>query len=177
MQNLSEQVKQVPVGELANFWWRLGAALIDLIIAFVGIGLINMVLLTPLFLSAPANMSMGFDFSFYYLMILVIDTGLYVGYKVALEGSGWHATLGKKLLGLEVVGAGGQAVDYTMAARRNALFVVTGLLRIVPALGPLAAMALSIYAVLPLFKKPLETAHHDRFAGCKVVHAAKPAFI
>lgn len=86
------------------------------------------------------------------------------------------ASVGKKLMGLKVLTAGGQDIDLTVSVKRNLPFVVGPILMVIPFLGWIAAAVLApviglIESVLVLVD-PAGRRLGDRFAGTVVVDTA-----
>jgi uncharacterized RDD family membrane protein YckC len=96
----------------------------------------------------------------------ILVTGLFsglvmFGYFVALEVS-QGATLGKKILGLSVRGAGGAAKpDAKQAAIRNSFT----LLPIIPFVGGLLAIVAYIVIAVTINGSPTKQGKHDELAG------------
>lgn len=53
--------------------------------------------------------------------------GIYIVYSAVMESSAWRATLGKRLLGVQVVDKSGGPMTYTQAAKRNGGKILSGL--------------------------------------------------
>ena len=77
------------------------------------------------------------------------------GYYILLEGGEWHATLGKKAMGIMVVDRNGSGIDYGTAAIRYLGRLLSG-------------MTLGIGFVIALFNED-RTCLHDKIAGTIVV--------
>jgi len=78
------------------------------------------------------------------------------------ESSTWHATLGKRLLGLYVTDASGQPVDFWRASLR---FCAGRLLVHIPVLGGYYFLLDCLYVGLTSQKRAI----HDLLSGCMVV--------
>ncbi|WP_216892411.1 RDD family protein [Nocardia alni] len=94
----------------------------------------------------------------------VVSTLLVYVYFIALETS-MGTSLGKKILGLRVVGPGGGQLDAGASAKRN-LFLIASL---IPCLGWLVALGLWIYIAVTIEQDPLKQGWHDKFAGGTLV--------
>lgn len=104
----------------AGFWLRLAAYLIDsLLIGFV----LGNLLLRPL-MGRPGGIPSDDPWFFFNntspqvnALLLLFLMGNWV-YSSVLESSRWRATLGKKVLGLEVVDLGGNRISFARASGR-----------------------------------------------------------
>jgi uncharacterized RDD family membrane protein YckC len=86
---------------------------------------------------------------------------LMFGYFVVLEVT-QGASLGKRLLGLSVLGPGGRPrPDFSQSAIRNSFT----LLAVVPYLGPLLAFAAYIVIAVTISASPCKQGKHDELAG------------
>lgn len=77
------------------------------------------------------------------------------GYYILLEGGEWHATLGKKAMGIMVVNSQGVGIDYSTAALRYLGRMLSG-------------MTFGIGFLIALFNND-RTCLHDKVAGTYVV--------
>jgi uncharacterized RDD family membrane protein YckC len=84
-------------------------------------------------------------------------------YAAVLDGTG--GTLGKRLLRMTVVGAGGARPGLGAGATRN-LWLLTSLLPGV--VGQSVAVAVSVVLAITIAKHPLDLGWHDRLAGTAV---------
>ncbi len=86
---------------------------------------------------------------------ILLVGGLAVFYTVWRESSAWHATLGKKLLGLRVVDLDGRRITFWKSASRKFNKSISSL---IPGIGYL----------MPLWTAKRQ-ALHDRMARCLVI--------
>ncbi|MEV6774609.1 RDD family protein [Nocardia sp. NPDC051030] len=126
-----------------DLWLRFAARLIDGLIIGIPGGIIYAVL--------PGKLGIVWEILLPIIMF---------GYFILLETS-QGATLGKKILGLRVLGPGGAPLDPATSAKRN-LFVVVGL---IPCLGTLISIGLQIYIAVTIEQDPNKQGWHDKFAG------------
>jgi uncharacterized RDD family membrane protein YckC len=111
--------RQVPVG-YAGFWLRLAAYMIDnLLLGFV----LGNVLLRPL-IGRPGGIPANNPWFLFTntspqvtALLLLFLMGNWV-YFAVLESSSWRATIGKKVLGLEVVDLNGHRLSFPRASGR-----------------------------------------------------------
>lgn len=98
----------------------------------------------------------------YWFMVTGIFSGvLMFGYFVLLEVT-QGASLGKRLLGLSVLGPGGRPKpDVSQSAIRNSFT----LLAVVPYLGPLLAFIAYILIAVTINASPCKQGRHDDLAG------------
>lgn len=135
----------------ADFPVRLAARVIDVILVTavaVGVGLV---------------IGFGFDW-------LLIDSALILGYFVVLDVVA-GATLGKRLLGLRVMGAGGGRPTWREAVIREA-FVLLGS---IPFIGPILALGSWIWISVTIHRSPTHQGKHDGLAGGTRVVRVTPA--
>ncbi|PKK12224.1 RDD family protein [Thermomonospora sp. CIF 1] len=86
----------------------------------------------------------------------------------------WGRTLGKRLVGLEVVAERpGAGLGHRRALLRSAVYALPIALRPVPLLGPVAGLFWVVNAGLVL-EETRRRALHDRFAGTVVIRRARP---
>ena len=96
-----------------------------------------------------------------YLVTGLFSGVLMFGYFVLLEVT-QGATLGKRLLGLSVLGPGGRPrPDFSQSAIRNSFT----LLAVVPYLGPLLAFAAYVVIAVTINASPCKQGKHDELAG------------
>ena len=155
----------------AGFWIRFIAAIIDLILlvvpfaVFVSFFAAGMGISNPFFnhrAGTPLNETLtqwGPTYLFICLCFFAAESWLYFALS---ESSRWHATLGKRLLGLYVADAAGKPVDFWRASLR---FCGGRLLAHVPVLG-------GYYFVIDCLcvgLTPSKRAIHDILSGCLVL--------
>jgi uncharacterized RDD family membrane protein YckC len=155
----------------AGFWIRLIAAIIDLILlvvpfaVFVSFFAAGMGISNPFFnhrAGTPLNETLtqsGPTFLFICFCFFAAESWLYFALS---ESSAWHATLGKRLLGLYVADAAGEPVDFWRASLR---FCGGRLLAHVPVWGGYYFVIDCLCAGLT----PGKRAIHDRLSGCLVL--------
>jgi uncharacterized RDD family membrane protein YckC len=155
----------------AGFWIRIVAAMIDLVLlvvpfaVFVSLLAGGMGISNPFFNHRPGTplnetlTQSGPTFLVICLAFFAAESWLYFALS---ESSHWHATLGKRLLGLHVADAAGNPVDFWRASVR---FCSGRLLAHVPVLG-------GYYFVVDCFcvaLVPSKRAIHDMLSGCLVL--------
>jgi uncharacterized RDD family membrane protein YckC len=155
----------------AGFWIRSIAAIIDLILlvvpfaVFVSFFAAGMGISNPFFnhrAGTPLNETLtrsGPTFLFICLCFFAAESWLYFAFS---ESSAWHATLGKRLLGLYVADAAGEPVDFWRASLR---FCAGRLLAHVPVLGGYYFLI----DCLGVGLTPGKRAIHDMLSGCLVL--------
>jgi uncharacterized RDD family membrane protein YckC len=155
----------------AGFWVRLIAGIIDLVLlvvpfaVFVSFFAAGMGISNPFFnhrARTPLNETLaqwGPTFLFVCVCFFVAESWLYFALS---ESSRWHATLGKRFLGLYVTDAAGKPVDFWRASLR---FCGGRLLAHVPVVG-------AYYFVIDCLcvgLTPSKRAIHDILSGCMVL--------
>ena len=149
---------QIALANPAGFWIRAFAFFIDgIVILFIY--MILGLLFSPLFYFYSINQQtiLGFQlgFSFFSTLLSVI-------YETVLVGSEWNATVGKKLLGIEILDENGKPLSYGFAFWRHVCKVIN-------------SFTLGIGYLIAAFD-PQKRALHDFMAQTRVVHAiAKPS--
>lgn len=161
----------VPPFRMAGFWIRLIAAIIDLAIVtvpfavFVSFLAAAMGISNPFFnhrAGTPLNATMrqfGPVFLAACICFFAAEGWLYFAFA---ESSAWHATLGKRLLGLYVADLAGNPVNFWRASLR---FCFGRLLVHVPVVGGYYFLFDCLYAGLT----PARRAVHDLLSGCVVL--------
>jgi uncharacterized RDD family membrane protein YckC len=155
----------------AGFWIRLIAGIIDLILlvvpfaVFVSFLAAGMGISNPFFnhrAGTPLNETLvqwGPTFLFLCVCFFAVESWLYFALS---ESSSWHATLGKRFMGLYVADTAGRPVDFWRASLR---FCGGRLLAHVPILG-------AYYFVIDCLcvgLTPNKRAIHDMLSGCLVL--------
>ncbi len=155
----------------AGFWIRVVAAMIDLVLlvvpfaVFVSFSAAAMGISNPFFnhrAGTPLNETLaqwGTTFLFVCVCFFAVESWLYFALS---ESSAWHATLGKRFLGVYVADAAGKPVDFWRASLR---FCTGRFLVHVPLLGGY------YFAVdcLCVGLTPSKRAIHDILSGCLVL--------
>ncbi|MET8426470.1 RDD family protein [Nocardia sp. NPDC004860] len=127
-----------------DLWIRFAARIIDGLIIGIPGGIIAALL--------PNSIAWAWD------VLLPI---ILFGYFILMETQQGGQTLGKKLLGLRVVGPGGGPLDPATSAKRN-LYVVV---QLIPCLGWLIGLGMAIYIAITIEQDPNKQGWHDKFAG------------
>ncbi len=140
-----------PGTQPGDLWLRFAARFIDQLIIGIPIAIIFGLLFR--FGSLGITALLGVVFAL-----------LPYGYFIAME-SATGSTLGKKILGLRVLGPNGGPLDAGASAKRN-LFLISTL---IPCLGDLIALGLWIYIAVTIEQDPLKQGWHDKFAGGTLV--------
>ena len=155
----------------AGFWIRLIAGIIDLILlvvpfaVFVSFLAAGMGVSNPFFnhrAGTPLNETLtqwGPTFLFLCVCFFAAESWLYFALS---ESSRWHATLGKRFLGLYVADAAGKPVDFWRASLR---FCGGRLLVHVPVLGGYYF----VFDCLCVGLTPSKRAIHDMLSACLVL--------
>jgi uncharacterized RDD family membrane protein YckC len=155
----------------AGFWIRFIAAIIDLILlvvpfaVFVSFFAAAMGISNPFFnhrAGTPLNETLaqwGPTFLFVCVCFFAVESWLYFALS---ESSHWHATLGKRFLGLYVADAAGKPVDFWRASLR---FCGGRLLAHVPVVGGYYFLIDCLCVGLI----PTKRAIHDILSGCLVL--------
>jgi uncharacterized RDD family membrane protein YckC len=162
----------------AGFWIRVIAALIDLFLLivpfaiFVSFSAAAMGISNPFFNHGP-GMPLNETLSQLAPFFLTLCVCFFVAegwlYFALSESSRWHATLGKRLLGLYVADIAGKPVDFWRASMR---FCSGRLLAHVPFLG-------GYYFVIDCLcigLMPGKRAIHDTISGCLVLREGSHSF-
>lgn len=156
---------------MAGFWIRFVAAMIDLVIVtipftvFVSFLAAGMGISNPFFNHSegtPLNATLqqlGPAFLATCICFFAAESWLYFALA---ESSSWHATLGKRLLGLYVADLAGKPVGFWRASLR---FCLGRLLVHVPVVGGYYFLLDCVYAGL----RPAKRAIHDLLSGCLVL--------
>lgn len=155
----------------AGFWIRSIAAIIDLILlvvpfaVFISFFAAATGISNPFFnhrAGTPLNETLtqsGPTFLFVCLCFFAVESWLYYALS---ESSAWHATLGKRFLGIYVADSTGKPIDFWRASLR---FCGGRLLALVPVVG-------GYYFVIDCLcvgLTPSKRAIHDMLSGCLVL--------
>lgn len=158
-----------------EWWQRLLAALIDGVI-FVIVSLIVTAILVGIGMSSRSMLAIMT------IIAQLVNTALFVGYKLFFEGGSMQATPGKMAFGLKVVdGNGGRAPMQQVLMRTWPwwLSLIGVLAAIVPTLGTVLNL-LVLVAVIGIFctffMAPLGRCLHDQTANMHVIKAGKGWF-
>jgi len=161
----------------AGFWVRFIAAIIDLLVlvvpfaVFVSFFAAGMGISNPFFnhrAGTPLNETLtqsGPTFLVICLCFFAAESWLYFALS---ESSAWHATLGKRLLGLYVADAAGEPLDFWRASLR---FCSGRLLAHVPVLGGYYFVIDCLCVGLTRGKRAI----HDMLSGCLVLRESAPS--
>ena len=155
----------------AGFWIRLIAGIIDLFLlvvpfaVFVSFLAAGMGISNPFFnhrAGTPLNETLTQWGPTFLLLCVCFFAGESWLYFALSESSAWHATLGKRFLGLYVADAAGKPVDFWRASLR---FCSGRLLVHVPLLGGYYFLIDCLCVSLA----PSKRAIHDMLSGCLVL--------
>lgn len=124
---------------------RLGARLIDQVPFFVIYTALNLTL------------DLGY-------VVPVVYVGVVYAYFVLLDTYA-GTTLGKRLLGLRVIGPTGEKPEIKQAAMREAFLVVSAALGVIPYLGFLLGQVVWIAIAWTISNSPTKQGRHDQIAG------------
>jgi uncharacterized RDD family membrane protein YckC len=136
-----------PGAQPADLWVRFAARLIDEVIIWIPVSIIMFLILR---IGGVWTSS----------ILLLVGSLILYGYFIGMETSS-GGTLGKKILGLRVIGPGGGQVDAGASAKRN-LFIILGA---IPCVGGIAAFVMEIYIAVTIEQDPFKRGWHDKFAG------------
>jgi uncharacterized RDD family membrane protein YckC len=163
----------------AGFWIRVIAALIDfgiLIVpfaVFVSFTAAAMGISNPFFnhrAGVPLSESLEQLAPLFLTLCVCFFAAESWLYFALSEGSRWHATLGKRLLGLYVADTGGKPVDFWRASLR---FCSGRLLGHVPVLGGYYFVVDCLCVGL----RPGKRAIHDTLSGCQILREGSPGSV
>ncbi|SNS11755.1 Uncharacterized membrane protein YckC, RDD family [Streptosporangium subroseum] len=166
-----------PLPELALWWERLLARVIDVIILFVVVSLIITPIITGPFTTTEATTLLGVTVevptvSFLGLLIsAIVGFAIYAAYEyfqITRDGQ----TLGKKLVKIRIttVGAGVQGgLDSETALKRTAVLWGPQLLSFQSVLYLLAGLFSLVNVLSQFWDKPLRQCLHDKVANTVVV--------
>lgn len=136
---------------------RLAAAVVDLVIIGIAVGLVALQQSDP---DRP-GMVLG---------LLVIASALAMFYRMVFEGSRMQATPGKYLLGLKAVHEDGRGMMFAGSALRAWPWWLTGAIgALAPTLIP-AVGILCLFALAPILWDQRRRGLHDRMARTVVVY-------
>jgi uncharacterized RDD family membrane protein YckC len=162
-----------PAAWIAGFWRRIGAIVVDAIL----LGILGSIL-GAIFFDLFAQM--GAEGKLVGLVILLAYFGLQ---ESALAGG---QTLGKRLLGIRVVGRDGNCLSIPKSMARTAIWVVPWLLNGLPISGPmwlLAVLGLSLFSFffaavyLLIFNRRTRQTVYDLLTDSYVVRSATPGVV
>jgi uncharacterized RDD family membrane protein YckC len=139
-------------GAGAGLGVRIGARLLDVLLVAIPVSIVLAIL------------GVGAGFGAEGWISSAILSLLWFGYFVWFE-SNRGATLGKRLLNLRVVGAGGGNPPMDVAAKRN-VWMLFGL---IPWIGGLLSLIAVIVIIVTVASNPENRGYHDTFAGTAVV--------
>jgi uncharacterized RDD family membrane protein YckC len=155
----------------AGFWIRCIAGIIDLILlvvpfaVFISFFAAAAGISNPFFnhhAGTPLNETLtqsGPTFLFICLCFFAVESWLYYALS---ESSAWHATLGKRFLGIYVADSAGKPIDFWRASLR---FCGGRLLALVPVVGGYYFVIDCLFVGLA----PSKRAIHDMLSGCLVL--------
>ena len=161
----------------AGFWIRLIAGIIDLFLlvvpfaVFVSFLAAGMGISNPFFnhrAGTPLNETLAQWGPTFLLLCVCFFAGESWFYFALSESSAWHATIGKRFLGLYVADAAGKPVDFWRASLR---FCSGRFLAHVPVLGGYYFLLDCLCVGL----LPGKRAIHDMLSGCLVLRESTPS--
>jgi uncharacterized RDD family membrane protein YckC len=154
-QQFGQPLNLPPGTQPADLGIRFAARLIDGVVVAIPSWLISFVLLMAI--GSGSGLITRFLLP---ILVSVLGVLYYIGLETQLG-----ATLGKKALGLRVIGPDGNNLDAASSLKRN-LFLLTG---IVPCIGSIASLVLVIRIAMTISSDPNHQGWHDKFAGGAVV--------
>ncbi|WP_433564063.1 RDD family protein [Nocardia sp. CA-151230] len=133
-----------------DLWIRFAARIIDYLIAGIPTGIVVGILQSAM----GGGIGAG-------ILGAALSAVIITAYFVLMETQNGGQTLGKKLLGLRVIGPGGAPLDIQTSLKRN-IFVLAD---VVYCLGNLVSIGLMIYIAITIEQDPNKQGWHDKFAG------------
>ncbi len=107
------------------------------------------------------------------MVIPVLGGILATVYMLGKDGLFDGRSVGKKVLNIQVVTETGQPADYTVSAKRNAIFAVPYVIMIIPVLGwaiaPIVGLSLAIIETVLVFSDTKGRRLGDKWAGTQVI--------
>ncbi|MFI6501807.1 RDD family protein [Nonomuraea typhae] len=150
-----------PSPPLAEWWQRLVARIVDGVILGIAYAVLSMILATVLGVGFLAVM-----------LTAILGAVIYFAYEFVMLRSGGQ-TIGKKVMGLRVVPAGGNRAGrpLTTDAVVSRAGVLWGPLALsfIPVIGFVAYLLYVVNVLWQFWDKPLQQCLHDKLAGTVVV--------
>jgi uncharacterized RDD family membrane protein YckC len=150
-------------GRPADLGPRFLARLIDHIL----LGIVTSVIIVPLLIASAFSgvgtgnsFGFGFDFGVGSLIASIVTAIITIGYFALME-SNMGQTVGKMALSLRTEGPAGGKPTLEQALKRNSWYA----LAIIPFIGGLAQLALTIYIAVTISQSVSRIGWHDTFAG------------
>jgi uncharacterized RDD family membrane protein YckC len=146
------------------------ARLIDSVLLFVVSLIINSVIVAAIITSGGNGFGMYSSFGAYAIVTSIISTVINLGYFALMEST-QGKTVGKMVMKLHVVGAGGGKPTLEEAAKRN-IWLAYPILGIIPFLGivgGIAALVAVILIAVQINSDPERKPWTDKFAGTQVI--------
>jgi uncharacterized RDD family membrane protein YckC len=146
--------------KFGGFWWRALAFIIDSVPITIGVAAIAYVFfgfdeVLQKFLASSGNVEARAEFLPMRNVVRDLSFLVWIVYCAALEASPLQATIGKKAVGLRVVGLDGQPISFARSAVRNTSKI-------------LSYLPLGLGFVWAGFSKEKQS-WHDKIAGTYVV--------
>lgn len=142
---------------LAEWWERLVARIIDGLIFGVAYQILAVILASAL--------GVGFLSAF---IPALIAFGAYAAYDYVLHSKNGQ-TIGKKVMKIQLVGAGGAPLDPSAVQKRSAIYPGVMALYGIPFVNLLVGLFALVIGIMVIVGKPL----HDQLAGTAVVKAPR----
>lgn len=105
--------------QYGGFWVRFVALVLDYAIVFL-------IMLAALFALLAVKATVGMDSTVELIASLVLSFAPYFYWPV-MESSGWQATVGKRVMGLEVTDADGNRLSFPRALLRSLAKIISGI--------------------------------------------------
>lgn len=152
---------------LADAWTRIGAAVIDIIFIGIVIALIVVALIGGDLVQA-GDIGSGTEFG-----AAIVGGALGLAYRLVPMFM-WSATIGKKVVGIQVVDVDGKPLGTEQVIRREANQIVLtalGVIPVVAAIVILPQLVIGVMSLVFLFNDAGRQTVMDRFAKTNVVKA------
>jgi uncharacterized RDD family membrane protein YckC len=166
-----------PASPYAGFWNRVGAGLIDGVVIMTVLYLVGMVVIPSESWMQSALFEQVEQGVYHLAPLGYVVVGLSILlYKAVMESSHEGATIGKRVVKLEVTGANGVPLGFGRATLRSAPVWAPWVIA-VPQVQWLVAI-LSLGCCVAVLKSDRKQGWHDRLVGALVVHRGtrfKPA--
>ena len=156
----------------AGFWRRVGAALADGVILAVPLAVGTYFLFPAQVLSRSQNPP---EATASYLLFLVVYLAVVVAYMAGMESSALQATLGKRVLKIQVTDLERQRISFLRAVKRGWFYWLPVALSLIDVLAQfmvfqaIAALFAIVSCAAVAFTERRQ-ALHDITAGCLVLH-------
>ena len=156
----------------AGFWRRVGAAIADGIVVAVPLAVGTYFLFPHQVLSQSQNPP---EATASYLLFLVVYLAVVIAYMAGMESSALQATLGKRLLKIQVTDLERQRISFLRAVKRGWFYWLPVALSLIDLLAQFMIFQViaSLFAVVSCAAVAFterRQALHDITAGCLVLH-------